>query len=73
MCLKIMLLENKIIDTQVRFSVVGTTLTEPPSIMPEMKWMTKKMWCGVCDLVEKFPNLYSWLDKSFINYPQFWD
>jgi hypothetical protein len=35
--------------------------------------MTKKMWCGVCELSEKFPELFDWLDDTLRTQNAFWD
>lgn len=45
--------------------MVGSSLTEPPKKLPPYKWMSKKMWCGICELSEKFDALFDWLVRSF--------
>jgi hypothetical protein len=53
--------------------MVGTSLTEPPKKIPNFKWMSKKMWCGVCEMQDKFEQLFNWLVKSFHDYGPLWE
>jgi len=54
LCIKIMVSDGKINDNQIRFCMVGASVTEPPRRLPPFKWMSKKMWCGICELQDKF-------------------
>jgi hypothetical protein len=50
--------------------MLGSTATEPSTAVP-VKWMSKKMWCGVLEAGDKFPELFSWLAESITL--KFWE
>jgi len=49
MCLKIMGSENKVSPLEIRFAMVGGTYSDPPIPKPDADWMSKKMWCLLCE------------------------
>lgn len=52
-----MLSEGKVTSAEIRFTMVGGTYTEPTHNDPPIPWMTRKMWCNICEASDTLPAL----------------
>ena len=55
-----MLSENKLTNLELRFTMVGGTYVEPTVPQPPDVWISKKMWCTVCEAPDVIPALKNW-------------
>ncbi|CAD8132456.1 unnamed protein product [Paramecium pentaurelia] len=69
-CLKVL----NIPIEQIRTCVIGPSITQTELKIPKnYDWLTPKMWLGLVDLMEKYPQDFGWLCKDIEENHQFWD
>ncbi|KAM3134228.1 hypothetical protein pb186bvf_013648 [Paramecium bursaria] len=67
LCLKIMQSENKISGPEVRFTMVGGTYSDPTVPIPHKDWISKKMWCTLCEANDVLPPFKGFIDSFITN------
>ena len=67
LCLKIMQSENKITNQEVRFTMVGGTYSDPTVPIPHKDWISKKMWCTLCEANDVLPPFKGFIDSFITN------
>ncbi len=57
--------EKKVTSSEIRFTAVGGTYSEPTFEKPHVDWISNKLWCGVCELSDTF-ECFKGLKEGFI-------
>ena len=59
--------ENKISGPEVRFTMVGGTYSDPTVPIPHKDWISKKMWCTLCEANDVLPPFKGFIDSFITN------